>query len=351
MQTQNIYYHEERVYASTRLIILFILTLFSFVISTDMIPKILLVRLVLGGMILLSMLHYAFIAYQPDMLVSVRKNVLIFLDLAALTLFIYIFEKYGIYLFSFYVLIVMQSSLYFGKKYAYTSIAFAAVSWLLLSTYSPYWQVHHDIIIAFAITTFLASLFSLRFIGEAEEIDDEPAETVTEAKHNVKNKLLTSIPNREMYKEKIQDTIKKKETFTLLFISLDNFQTITGKHGPRFGKSVMEEVARRLTKSISEDDDFLAQLGEHEFVIISKRQRVFLRKFLKKVEENTIGMCHVDGTSAYIELNIGVSLFPENGQTEMTLSKSADDALRAAKENPNVHHVFYGGIKDSSKNR
>ncbi len=76
MQIQNNYYQEERVYAGTRLIILFILALSSFVISTDMVPKILLVRLVLGGQILLSMLHYAFIGYRPDTLVSLRKNVL-----------------------------------------------------------------------------------------------------------------------------------------------------------------------------------------------------------------------------------------------------------------------------------
>ena len=203
MQTQNIYYHEERVYASTRLIILFILTLFSFVISTDMIPKILLVRLVLGGMILLSMLHYAFIAYQPDMLVSVRKNVLIFLDLAALTLFIYIFEKYGIYLFSFYVLIVMQSSLYFGKKYAYASIFSATVSWVLLSIYSPYWHARHDVIFAFAITTFLISLFSLRFIRGIEETYEDQTETVIKAKPKVKRKF-PKLPSKEKYKELLE---------------------------------------------------------------------------------------------------------------------------------------------------
>jgi len=344
MQTQNIYYHEERVYAGTRLIILFILTLSSVVISIDMVPKILLVRLVLGGLILLSMLHYAFIGYRPDTLVALRKNVLIFLDLLTLTLLISIFEKYGLFFFSFYVLIVMQSSLYFGKKYIYTSIASAAVSWVLLSIYSPYWHAHYDIIIAFAITTFLVSLFSLRFIGGVHETHDEPAETVPATKPNVKHELLAGIANRTVYKEVIQDTLKKKETFNLLFIGLDNFQVITDKYGQQIGDSVLEEVAKRLKKSIDEDD-FLARLGSNEFVIISKRQRVFLRKFLKKLEDNTIGACHIDGISTRIELNIGVSLYPENGQTEMILSKCADDAMHAAKENPNAYHMFYGGIK------
>jgi len=344
MQTSTIDYQEERVYASTRLIILFVFTLASFAITTDMIPKIPLVRLVLGGMILLSLAYNAFIAYKPDMLVSLRKNVLIFVDLLALTLFILIFEKYGIYLFALYVLIVMQSSLYFGVRYTSASLASAAVAWVLLYLYSPYWHTRYDIIIAFAITALLTSLFSIRFIRTAEETDIILAEAVIEEQPDEKNTFLESIPNKEKYKEVIQDTIKKKETFNLLFISLDKFQTLTDRHGFKTGEKIMEEAAKRLKNSVS-TDDFLARLGGGEFVIISKQERSSLRKFLKKLEENTIGVCKVDGINALIKINIGVSLYPENGQTVLVVSRCADDALRAAKKSSSVNHVFYGNIQ------
>ena len=347
MQTSNIDYQEERAYAGIRLIILFILTLASFLITTELIPKIPLVRLVLGGMIILSIVYNAFIAYKPDMLVSVRKNALILMDLLALTLFIVIFEKYGIYLFVFYVLIVMQSSLYFGLKYAYTSLASATVSWVLLSAYSPYWHMHYDIIIAFAITTLLISIFVLRFIRRTVESYDEPAETVIPEQFKAKHTVLENIPDREMYKETIEGLIKSKEPFNLLFISLDKFQNITDKHGFEIGELVMQEAAKRLGKSINEDD-FLARLGAREFVIISKLERVSLRKFLKKLEENTIGACSVEGINVLIKINIGVSLFPENGQTVMAVGKCADEALRAAEKSPSLHHILYGSIKSGT---
>ena len=344
MQTSTIDYQEERVYAATRLIILFIFTLASFIISTDMIPKIPLVRLVLGGMILLSIAYNAFIAYKPDMFVSVRKNVLIFVDLLALTLFILIFEKYGVYLFALYVLIVMQSSLYFGARYAYTSLASATLAWVLLYIYSPYWHTRYDIIIAFAITALMTTLFSMRFIRTAEETDIVLAEAVIEEQPDEKNTFLESIPSREKYKEVIQDTINKKETFNLLFISLDKFQTLTDRHGFKTGEKIMEEAAKRLKNSIR-TEDFLARLAGGEFVIISKQERTSLRKFLKKLEENTMGVCKVDGINALIKINIGVSLYPENGQTVLVVSRCADDALRAAKENSSVNHMFYGNIQ------
>ena len=347
MQTPTIDYQEESVYARTRLISLFIFTLGSFAITTELIPKIPLVRLVLGGMIILSILYNAFIAYKPDMLVSVRKNVLILMDLLALTLFIVIFEKYGIYLFVFYVLIVMQSSLYFGIKYAFTSFFSATVSWVLLFVYSPYWHGHYDVIITFAITTFLISVFVLRFIRSTAESYDESAETVIPEEPEVKHTFLDNIPSRDIYKKTIEDMIKRKESFNLLFISLDKFQTITDKHGFEIGERVMEEAVKRLKKSINRDD-FLARLGGREFVIISKQERVSLRKFLKTLEENTIGACSVEGITVLIKINIGVSLFPENGQTVMAVSKCADDALRAAEKSSGLHHMFYGSIKSGT---
>jgi hypothetical protein len=212
MQTKNIDYHEERSFAGTRLIILFILFLSSFVISTDVITQIPLVRLVLGAMILLSILYNAFIAFKPDMFLLLRKNAVILFDLSALTLLILIFEKYGIYLFVFYVLIAIQSSLYFGKKYAYASIAYAAVSWLLLSIYSPYWHTHHDMIIILAVSTFLISLFSLHFIRRAEKrecapdeivIEVESDETVIEKEHREKHKF-PNLPSEEKYDDLLE---------------------------------------------------------------------------------------------------------------------------------------------------
>ncbi len=203
MQTKNIDYHEERSFAGTRLIILFILILSSFLISTDVITQISLVRLVLGGMILLSILYNAFIAYKPDMFLLLRKNAVIFLDIAALTLFILIFKKYGIYLFVFYVLIAIQSSLYFGKKYAYASIAYAAISWLLLSIYSPYWHTHHDIIIVLSISTFLISLVSLQFIRGAAKTEYAPDETVIVKEHKRKDKF-PNLPSKEKYEDLLE---------------------------------------------------------------------------------------------------------------------------------------------------
>ncbi len=345
MLSSDVYYQKEKKHTRNRLMILSVITFLSFGISSEIIPQILLVRLVLGVLVFISMLHYSFITYQAEKFIPYRKNILIFLDLFTLTLLIYAFEQYGLFLFPIYILLVLQNALCFGKEYLYTTMLSAVISWVFLSIYSPYWHLHYDIIITYAMTTLLVALLFWKVIaGEEEEIDGfkEILDTVKENDENYDT--LKDIANRTMYKEVIKKRLKEKESFTLLFINLHK----NDAHDDHIRRGVLREVANRLIISIDKDD-FLAQLGDDEFVIITTRQRVFLRKFLKKIEDNVIGYHHINDINTRIELSIGVSLYPEDGQTEMIISKCADEAMRAARENPNLHHMFYGGIKGNTE--
>jgi len=187
MLSQNIYYEEEKKHASNRLTALFVITFFSFMFfkqaNAEIASKIFFMSLALGGMTLLSILHYFFIVRWPGTFVVVRKNFLIFLDLTVLTYLIAIFEKNGLFFLPFYIMIVMRSGLSFGIKYFYTSIILAAVSWALLFLYSEYWKAHYDIIVTFAMTTLLIPLFYLKFITRVHEENDKLSEILTTTKH------------------------------------------------------------------------------------------------------------------------------------------------------------------------
>jgi len=347
MLSQNIYYEEEKKHASNRLTALFVITFFSFMFfkqaNAEMASKIFFMSLALGGMTLLSILHYFFIVRWPGTFVGVRKNFLIFLDLTVLTFLIAIFEKNGLFFLPFYIMIVMRSGLSFGIKYFYTSIILAAVSWALLFLYSEYWKAHYDIIVTFAMTTLLIPLFYLKFITRIHEENDKLSEILTTTEHDANYDGLTGIPNRKMYKEVISNALKEKEFFALLFIDLNKFKVINDTYGHHIGDGVLKEVAERLRKCI-EDEDFIARLGGDEFVIITKRKKIFLQKFLEKLEKNVIGEHDIDGVKLFIELSIGVSLYPDDSHDEMLLGKYADEAMYAVKKKQNKYHMFYEDI-------
>jgi diguanylate cyclase (GGDEF)-like protein len=348
MLTQSIYYQEEKKHASSRLTALIIITFFSFIFyeqaSGDTVAKILLVSLLLGGLTIVSMLHYYIVISKPNTLVVYRKNLLIFLDLIILTFFIILFEKEGLFLLPLYILIVMRSGLSFGIEYFYSSIVLAGISWVLLLIYSPYWKEHNDIIATFAMTTLLIPLFYLKFITRVHQKNDELSDILTTTEYDANYDALTSIPNRKMYKEEIYQSLKEREFFALLFIDLNKFKAINDNYGHHIGDSVLQEVSKRLSMAI-DNDDFLARLGGDEFVIITKRKKVFLKKFIERIEQNVIGKHITEGVTVPIELSIGISMYPDDSRDEMMLSKYADDAMYVAKKKEDTYHQFYYDIK------
>jgi len=352
----NFYYQEERQYGGVRLTILFILTFFSIIlfeqVDIQMAEKMFFVKVVLVGMLLISMLHYLFILRKPHTLIISRKVMLILLDLSVLTFFISIFEQNGLFLLPLYIVIVMQNGLSFGIAYFYASIALASVSWVLLLLYSPYWREENEIIATFAMTTFLIPLFYLKFIGKVHEKNDELSEILSTTKHDANHDILTGLPNRKRYKEEINKIIKSKEFFALLFIDLNKFKAINDTYGHDVGDSVLQEVSKRLL-SIMGKKDFLVRLGGDEFVIITRRKKIFLDKFIEKLEQTAIGDHAIHDVTVFIELSMGISLYPDdikgstlqNGGVEATLVRFADEAMYIAKKKPNTYHMLYSNIK------
>ncbi|HFD14267.1 MAG TPA: GGDEF domain-containing protein [Epsilonproteobacteria bacterium] len=305
-----------------------------------------LLKLLFGGLSLFSLLHYAFIVRFPTALVSIRKFLLVFLDIVTLTLSIIIIGKSGLFLLPLYILIVMESGVNFGLGYFYFSLFVSSLSWLGLIQYSDYWEAHSDTVAIFAITTFLIPLVYLKKMMSLHEKQDKLHETLKSTDHEANYDALTGLPNRKHYESFMKRLLKERDFFALLFIDLNKFKAINDTHGHDVGDAVLIEVAKRLNASLDEGD-MLARLGGDEFVIITKRKKVFLAKFLDRLEEITIGNHQVDDVSVLIELSIGVSLFPDDSKSETFLRKYADEAMYVAKKAPNKYHIFYEEIKAS----
>jgi len=351
MLIQNIYYQEERKYATDRFLALVILTLLSFVLSGqasgEMAENLVLTGFVLLALDLFSLAHFYFLSVYPSALVSLRKNLLIFIDIAVLTYFILLYGKIGLYFLPFYIVIVMRSGLSFGVHFFYSSLLFVSASWIVLLFYSAYWKAHSDVLAVFAMTTFLIPLFYLKFIVQYHEESVEFVETLNDTSEKKEYDELTGLANRQAYKEKMESLLEKKLPFALLFIDLNKFKAINETHGNHVGDEILKEVAKRLLENIDKDD-FLARLGEDEFVIITQRKKVHMDRLMSKLEYNVIGRHKIGKQYIPIELSIGISYYPEDSQNAMMLAKYADEAMRKAKEDENRYHYFYHELHEGT---
>jgi diguanylate cyclase (GGDEF)-like protein/PAS domain S-box-containing protein len=148
---------------------------------------------------------------------------------------------------------------------------------------------------------------------------------------------LTGLPNRALYLERLNLCLSKARRagrkLALLFLDLDLFKAINDGFGHTAGDAVFQEVARRLTESVR-DDDTVARVGGDEFVVLlpeigkTEDAAVVAAKLLDSVAQPFM----VEGRRIDLTTSIGVSVFPDDGQDVESLMRSADNAMARAKQ-------------------
>ncbi|MCI4626005.1 MAG: EAL domain-containing protein [Candidatus Magnetoovum sp. WYHC-5] len=157
---------------------------------------------------------------------------------------------------------------------------------------------------------------------------------------------LTNLPNRTLFSDRLSNAINHSKrngwTTALLFLDLDGFKKVNDMYGHDFGDIVLRQAAERIKNCLRESDT-VGRLGGDEFTIIianlAKRQD--MASICQKIIENVSMPYNINGTSCCIGASIGVSIYPDNGQTNENLLKCADIAMYQAKMLGKNNYQFY----------
>ncbi len=157
--------------------------------------------------------------------------------------------------------------------------------------------------------------------------------------------FLTKLPNRVLFYDRMSQEIayvkREQKKFALMFLDLDNFKEVNDKFGHDIGDQLLQEVAKRFN-SLLRESDTICRLGGDEFIILLPR--------LKNPRENTEDVVRkifnvfsepikIKNNSINVHLSIGIALYPDDGEKEEDLIKSADNAMyMAKKEGHNNYH-------------
>ncbi len=148
--------------------------------------------------------------------------------------------------------------------------------------------------------------------------------------------VLTGLPNRRLLMDRLASAIanarRHKQTMAVLFLDLDGFKAINDTFGHDVGDGVLRIVADRLVATVRQVDT-VARLGGDEFIIglweLSRDEG--LACLMSKLIQVISAPCDIQGHSLSITASIGVALYPQHGEDEERLMKSADLALYEAK--------------------
>ena len=157
---------------------------------------------------------------------------------------------------------------------------------------------------------------------------------------------LTGLPNRVLLQDRLASamarTRRSGEPCALLFIDLDFFKNINDTLGHAAGDLVLREVATRLRASIR-DSDTAARLGGDEFIVVLEGfdhpeniHSVTHRILLALAQE-----IHLQEISLSLTASIGISFFPEDGESPEALLQAADTAMYHGKKRGRNTYQFY----------
>jgi diguanylate cyclase (GGDEF)-like protein/PAS domain S-box-containing protein len=157
---------------------------------------------------------------------------------------------------------------------------------------------------------------------------------------------LTGLPNRTLLQDRlshaIQLRLRSRERCAVLFIDLDAFKNINDSLGHEAGDEVLKVVADRLRGSIR-NSDTAARLGGDEFVVLLEGfdqpdniHTVTHRIMLALAQE-----IRYRDVCLSVTASIGISFFPEDGETVEDLLKAADTAMYHGKKRGRNTYQFY----------
>ena len=169
--------------------------------------------------------------------------------------------------------------------------------------------------------------------------------------HLAQHDMLTDLPNRKLLLERLNHAIALARRYgrrvAVLFIDLDRFKRINDARGHDIGDKVLQKVGKRLLAAVRASDT-VSRHGGDEFVVV-----------LSEVEQSQSAAQHaarmhaaltkpyaIQGRDLQVNVSIGVSIFPDDGEDADTLIKCADKAMYHAKRNGRgIYQMFNPEMK------
>ena len=185
----------------------------------------------------------------------------------------------------------------------------------------------------------------LTFAAEQLTLAIEKFNAIEQIEKKSKFDEFTGLPNKTSFFDialsMIQDAKKINKPILFVLLDLDDFMLIIDTHGYDIGNKIIEILAKRLSKSIN-DDEIASYWGGDKFNLILKTQASYknqkerVNQIAQIIREPII----IDNNTFSINSSIGVSVFPSNNNLNQ-LVRNSEIAMNHVKNNGKNNIKFY----------
>ena len=161
---------------------------------------------------------------------------------------------------------------------------------------------------------------------------------------------LTNLVNRrgfnQVFAERLADHQATENRLAVMFLDIDHFKRINDSLGHDAGDELLKVIANHI-KAATRNQDLVARLGGDEFCVVTSlnscdEARHLAQRIMQRMKEPI----DLGGRRMVMTTSIGVSIFPDDGNSAEELLKHADLALYQSKDSGrNSLHFFNHNLK------
>lgn len=161
---------------------------------------------------------------------------------------------------------------------------------------------------------------------------------------------LTGLANRRRFKELASRAIQPGKMSAVLFIDVDRFKLVNDILGHNAGDQLLSMVSERLSLALRKQDVLSRYSGDEFLIFLPDVDRKNTESIVQKLMASLSEPFSLKEQVMFLTASLGISFYPEDGESIDELVKQADTAMYRAKRNGKDRYAFYTHGIDEKNN-
>jgi diguanylate cyclase len=177
--------------------------------------------------------------------------------------------------------------------------------------------------IVFGLINYIAAELFVRRLDKLKKVN-------MQLRVKLNTDKLTGIFNRRAFDEDIKNLEEHNGSYALIFIDIDNFRDFNNRFGHDVGDGVLVKVGQTIQACVRAGDRVYRYGGEEIVLLLRDCDKTNAWKMAETIRSKISGLDN--GSYPQITISLGVSSYPDDGESIHDLIVASDHALLRAKQ-------------------
>lgn len=231
------------------------------------------------------------------------------------------------------------------QKYGISPSALPAGTVVINHT-ETFWERNRVMIHIFlAVTAVLCIVVAVLIVDNCrkKKINRELNQAKRDLQHLATHDPLTSLKNRRVLKQHLEQKIRAGEPFALVLFDIDHFKQINDRMGHNKGDLVLKELSKRALEISSEMLEVYRLAGDEFTAVISSEDAQEIEQYVKQIMD-IFGRCfRIEYEDVRIGSSVGVAIYPKDADSVQNMLAAADQAMYQVKSSGRNNYAYYQG--------